>query len=64
VLDALGRHADERDQEVATVVAVLQRPELGGRGGRCQAIGADQRSLTVSTILPVWASLSMYLWAS
>src|SRR4029077_1469239 len=65
VLDALGRHADEREEEILAVVAVLERPELGGRGGRREeTTDPDQRSLTVSTILPVWASLSMYLWAS
>src|ERR1041384_7725022 len=54
VLDALGGHAHERDQEVATVVAVVQRPELGGARGR----GQEPAHATMSTILPVWASLS------
>ncbi len=34
VLDALGRHADERPEEVAAVVAMVQRPELRADRGR------------------------------
>ena len=33
VLDALGRQADERQEKVAAVVAMVQRSELRGRGG-------------------------------
>src|SRR5262249_8785579 len=32
VLDALGRHADERQQEVVAVVPVVEVSDLGGRG--------------------------------
>src|SRR5262252_6294720 len=32
VLDALGRHPDERQQEVVAIVPVVEGSELGGRG--------------------------------
>src|SRR5262249_55715185 len=64
VLDALGGHADERQHEVVSIVAVVERPEL--RGGRWRGLPEAHRalSLTSSTILPVCASLSMYRCAS
>src|SRR2546422_3504491 len=65
VLDALGGHADERQQEVVAVVAVVERAELRGRRGRRGRASAHRPpASTVSTILPVCASLSMYLCAS
>src|SRR5262249_13884363 len=64
VLDALGSHADERQQKVVPIVAVVERPDL--RGGRRRGLPEAHRplSLTSSTILPVCASLSMYRCAS
>src|SRR5262245_66487980 len=53
VLDALGGHADERQQEVVPIVAVVERPEL--RGGRRRGLPETHRplSLTSSTILQI-----------
>src|SRR4029434_1670585 len=64
VLDALGGHADERQQEVVPIVAVVERRDL--RGVRRRRLPEAHRplSLTSSTILPVCASLSMYRCAS
>ena len=60
VLDALGRHAEERQQKVAAVVPVIQRAELRGRRRRGGLARAHRRpASTSSTILPVCASLSM-----
>jgi hypothetical protein len=43
VLDALGRHADERYDEVAPVVAVVERAELRhGPSRRARSIRGDQ----------------------